>query len=1490
MQGKKVYAFGDSIVYGHTMPDKSFMRLIAKETGISLGMYAVNGATVIRSENAIQIQIENAPQESPDLIVLDGYTNDAYERNLGMLGEILPEGTEGFDDATFCGGFEKILYTIRSKWPEVPVLYVTIHKSGGRDYGIQCRMRELALAMCDKWGAQVADIFADCALDTRDSGQMRDMIIDGAGSHPNETCCGTYYVPLVLGKMQVLLGCRGKENALETETGAFMDFTLKQGQRCVLKADSREPEAVKIALSNLVEDLKKTLGIMARIAWTDRKDKDEDYPGEKADTDNIIGLAEAGAGAMDVVPDGEGNEAHIIIGTLGISSLAGEQVCGLLPRDDTGRPRKEAYLHQVLDGSLVIAGSDRRGTIYGIYEMSEMLGVSPWYFWADVPVKGRQEFVLPKGYCKADYPSVEYRGIFLNDEEELESWVRNYMGEPTIGVKTYEKVFELLLRLKGNYIWPAMHVNSFNLTPENGALADRMGIVVGTSHCDMLMRSNNREWVPWIQKKGYTDAVYDYTIEGRNREILQEYWRESVEQNRDYEVCYTLGMRGIHDSGFETKNLAGKSEGEKRAAKVALLEQIIGDQREILRKTLGVEEADPGDRKRDMPMMTFIPYKEVLELYDNGLQVPEDMTLVWANDNYGYIRRYPSEREKHRKGGNGIYYHNSYWAPPSMSYVFLCSIPLAHTRNELQKAWNEGIRKLWVMNTGAMKPLEQEITFFLRLAWEIGKPGALTEDVDAFVEDWINRTFSGQEELPGSLDMADGREAGGGETFGRKGTVVIGKEVSRLLNDFSQLTNVRKIENMDYDAFSQTAYGDEAVVRIHAYEELFQRGNALYESLSEAEKAAFFQLVLMRIHAAYFTNLAYYYGDRSTWMYDRGNMQAAAYYVEQSREAEDARRRLLHYYNHVMCRGKWKGILDPEGFPPPRAAMMPVCTPPLAVLGTPSMDVEVWNGEEELVFATPGEKWLGIGNQGEGAFEVRLRAPEWVKLSEGQPKVSREVRILVNVSDVSENRSGEILVENVTDGSSRVILVRTVKPVYGTELALEEDGLVVLEAWQGVGAGAGTGGVEAWQERPGAAGVQRQRCAKETGREVSGDFKRIPRLGRLYGDLAEACVCREPEEYGIRNEATARDRAGKDCTTSRIPAAKPLCYHFAVYSSGEFLLEIHRFPSLDSVGRIRIGVSLDEGPIQIVESFSNDEWRGNWKKNVLDNVDRLCLRLPRMEAGRHTLSLWAVDRYFAFSRLVLYTRPRKENNLAGVRGYQALPREWKMGEWCREFYGEYELSPRPVYYASYESGGDNLGATCQKYQAKQYGQKAEPDWYLERGKHAFEETDGAVRIDAAAALAQSVWAWTEDVQGQQRLWRHCASESFGRSGLALYIRIPGLRWQAPDAPCLHYRFRCAGGTYTLWMLSKFNMREESVFAVAFDSSLVPQEQLYRNGSLWRYEAEQIYRWVPVACVELDAGEHVLGVYALAPGMRYDRFYLTRGQEQPPVDSDWIPEK
>ena len=343
---------------------------------------------------------------------------------------------------------------------------------------------------------------------------------------------------------------------------------------------------------------------------------------------------------------------------------------------------------------------------------------------------------------------------------------------------------------------------------------------------------------------------------------------------------------------------------------------------------------------------------EFLSETGNGLSGPCERTGNGRGENRG-------RKEKKRSGGNGLYYHNSYWAPPGMSYVFLCSIPLAHTAYELGKAWQEGIRKLWVINTGAMKPLEQEIEFFLRLAWEAGKESAprfgalsgkrekpLSQDVDAYVADWIGRNFSGG----------------------------IGARTAKLLNDFSQLTNVRKIENMDDDAFSQTAYGDEAAVRIHKYEELFETGNAIYAELPEKERDAFFELALMRIHAAYFTNLAYYYGDRSTLACRQGKSAAAAEYVRRCREMDDARRKMLVYYNKRMAQGKWDGILDPEGFPPPRAAMLPACTPPLPE----EMRARRGTGTKESAGETSGEaKGAAAQNGWKSETERNRRRKGW---------------------------------------------------------------------------------------------------------------------------------------------------------------------------------------------------------------------------------------------------------------------------------------------------------------------------------------------------------------------------------------------------------------------------------------------------------------------------------------------------------------------------------
>ncbi|HKP07834.1 MAG TPA: glycosyl hydrolase 115 family protein, partial [Microbacterium sp.] len=532
--------------------------------------------------------------------------------------------------------------------------------------------------------------------------------------------------------------------------------------------------------------------------------------------------------------------ARIVVGTVGQSELVDAAVAdGIIDisalRDDHGALRWEGFLITVADDVLYIVGADRRGTIYGIYEFTEAIGVSPWYWWGQVPVRTRAHVTVAADTHHADWPSVQYRGVFLNDEEELFDWARAHTADDTIGPEAYGRVYELILRLKGNYLWPAMHVGAFNHDPENGRLAQEFGIVIGTSHCDMLLRSNEHEFRPWVAQQG-EPVEYDYSLPGRNRDKLREYWQQSVTQNQDYEVTWTVGMRGVHDTGFSTAaidNNPALDEDQKFRARVELLETVITDQRELLSTTLGVTA--------DTVPQLFIPYKEVLPLYDAGLQVPEDVTVVWANDNFGYIRRFPSEAERDRPGGHGLYYHSSYWSNLVTSYLATSSTPLALMKSELAKAWDRGIRKLWVDNIGGLKPLEIEMEFFLRSAWEAGREDR-TADVRAFVSDWVDATFTGDH----------------------------GAAAGEIYTAYYQLNNQRKIEHLTGDVFPQVGYGDEAFARLERFRDLYDRTNEILAALPVGERDAFFQLFAVKIHFAYLANAHYVYADRSTLAHAQG--------------------------------------------------------------------------------------------------------------------------------------------------------------------------------------------------------------------------------------------------------------------------------------------------------------------------------------------------------------------------------------------------------------------------------------------------------------------------------------------------------------------------------------------------------------------------------------------------------------------------------------------
>ena len=413
----------------------------------------------------------------------------------------------------------------------------------------------------------------------------------------------------------------------------------------------------------------------------------------------------------------DARQGNIIVGTVGKSPLlkaVSADVSALAGK-------KQAFLLQVLpDGKLLVAGSDSHGTAYGIMELSRLIGVSPWEWWADVTPEKKISFVLPVEYQTLQSPSVEYRCIFINDEDwGLMPW-SSQTYEPSdikghIGPKTNARIFELLLRLRANTYWPAMHECTlpFFLTEGNRKVAEEYGLFIGSSHCEPMVCSAAGEW----RRRGQGD--YDYV---NNSASVYKFWEDRVKEVAQQGNIYTLGMRGVHD---------GQMQGAKTVAEQkAVLERVLKDQRGLLQKYVNKDvTAIP---------QAFIPYKEVLDIYNAGLQVPDDVTLIWCDDNYGYIRHFPTAEERARKGGNGIYYHVSYWGRPH-DYLWLGTFSPYLLHQQMKLAYDRGIQKMWVLNVGDIKPAEYQIELFLDMAWNIDEVNEI--GVTAHLKSWLGREF-----------------------------------------------------------------------------------------------------------------------------------------------------------------------------------------------------------------------------------------------------------------------------------------------------------------------------------------------------------------------------------------------------------------------------------------------------------------------------------------------------------------------------------------------------------------------------------------------------------------------------------------------------------------------------------------------------------------------------------------------------------------------------
>ncbi len=545
----------------------------------------------------------------------------------------------------------------------------------------------------------------------------------------------------------------------------------------------------------------------------------------------------------------------ILIGTIGQSAVIDQLVASGKIDVSAVKGQWESYLRQtVIDplpgvhNALVIAGGDRRGTAYGVADLSREMGLSPWYWWADVPATRRAEWAVSTGRIVSKSPGVKYRGIFLNDEDwGLRPWGTKTFDPQTgaLGPKTYGKIFELMLRLKLNYIWPAMHPGGteFSTFPGNAELADQWGIVTGSSHCEPMLRNN----VFWPKSSG----VWRYDV---NRDAIFNYWKESAVNRGNFEAVWTLGIRGIHDSAMQGP--------KELPARVKMVEGIFSDQRSLIDQYVTKKFGPVGE--------CFVPYKEVLPLYDAGLKVPEDATLVWPDDNYGYVRRLGTPEERKRSGGSGVYYHISYWGSPH-SYLWVESTSPGLMWEELRKTFDNDSKTIWILNVGDIKPAEVAIDFYSRLAWD---PAAWGPD--------------SQQTFLASFDA---------ETFGS-----VAPQVVELQAAYYRLATTRKPEHIDYPWIDSLSLA-EASRLTKAYQSLLDQEKTVAAAIPADRADAYFETVGYAARMLGATGLLYL-GD------DEIAKKQKQYIDEQT-----------SVYNDKIAGGKWHLMMSttPEGVVWPKA-------------------------------------------------------------------------------------------------------------------------------------------------------------------------------------------------------------------------------------------------------------------------------------------------------------------------------------------------------------------------------------------------------------------------------------------------------------------------------------------------------------------------------------------------------------------------------------------
>lgn len=896
----------------------------------------------------------------------------------------------------------------------------------------------------------------------------------------------------------------------------------------------------------------------------------------------------------------------VIIGTLGMSPVIDALVkAGKL---DTGQLKIqwESFLIATVDqplpnveSALIIVGSDRRGTAYGVYELSQAMGVSPWNWWADVTPARKKAIVVRAGVRRFGPPSVKYRGIFLNDEDwGLQPWAAKTFDKERgdIGPRTYARIFELLLRLKANTLWPAMHksTHAFNYYPESRQIADDYAIVVGSSHAEPMLRNNVSEWTDKPEN-------FDFT---KNPAGVIKYWGDRVAENGKFENVYTLGMRGIHDSAIQ-----GPKTPQQR---IQVLEQIFDVQRGLLAKYVSPEV-------KETPQI-FVPYKEVLDDYHNGLKVPDDVTIVFPDDNFGYVRYLPTPEERKRTGGFGVYYHISYLGRP-LSYIWLETTPPALIWEEMSKAFDYGVRKFWVVNVGDIKPGEIGTEFFLQMAWDANRWDR--NNLPDFLNEWAGREFGSEH----------------------------ASEIAGAMDGYYRLGFARKPEHLQWylpgekprpSEFAPTDYGDEVQARMDAYDALVKQVDHLYALMPDRSKDSFYELVVYPVRRAALANKRFFLSEKCA-LYIAQGRASSNLCVGMARDASEQLMAETAYYNEKVAGGKWRHIMATEPTDgswqsmrssPPELQPAGLAQLQLAEIAHLGVAIEGRNspiGSDEKTAALPAfsvyngdTKFIDVFNTGRKPSAWHASSSEkWIRLDRTAGTLERDERINVSIDWAKAPRAKELsgTIEIKAAGETRTVNVHAVDAQIqfarqGNEFT-EVNGVVSIEA---------------------------EHFSSKTDRATAG-WQIIPGLGRTGDSMAI-----------FPTTAPGFPTIAPEVPLSRIPSQAPfLEYRIHLTTPGELKISCFLVPThpVSGNGGLRYAIAIDEEKPQVISADAGlSVGSPRWSQNVLNATTIATSKHAVAAAGSHVLRIYMVDPGVVIDKIVI--------DSGGVRPSYLGPRETRV--------------------------------------------------------------------------------------------------------------------------------------------------------------------------------------------------------------------------------------